>query len=91
MTQERKPDQQTQPKQNDSQTQQGQQNQQTQPISQQIECIVCGTKVDKGKALTVSYQGRTLNVCSSNCQTQFQADPARYANKGAPVTTGTNH
>jgi YHS domain-containing protein len=44
---------------------------------------VCGMSVDKGKAKTAEFEGRTFHLCSDHCRATFEADPARYAH-GAP-------
>jgi uncharacterized membrane protein YraQ (UPF0718 family)/YHS domain-containing protein len=41
---------------------------------------VCGMKVDRAKAFTESWQGRTLYFCSEHCRSTFRADPERYTN-----------
>jgi YHS domain-containing protein len=40
---------------------------------------VCGMKVDRAKALTAVYAGRTFHFCSEGCRSTFQSDPERYA------------
>jgi uncharacterized membrane protein YraQ (UPF0718 family)/YHS domain-containing protein len=39
---------------------------------------VCGMKVDRGKAVTKSFDGRTFYFCSERCLHAFEADPDRY-------------
>jgi len=40
---------------------------------------VCGMSVDKGKARTLEYEGRTYYFCSDHCKATFEADPERFA------------
>lgn len=40
--------------------------------------LVCGMSVDKTKALTFDYQGKTYYFCSSRCQQSFKESPDRY-------------
>ncbi len=40
---------------------------------------VCGMKVDRDKAFTLQYAGKTYYFCSEDCRDQFSADPAAYA------------
>jgi len=40
---------------------------------------VCGMTVDRGKARTVGYEGRTYYFCSEHCESTFAADPPSYA------------
>jgi uncharacterized protein len=40
---------------------------------------VCGMSVDKGKARTLEYEGRTYYFCSDHCKAMFEADPERFA------------
>jgi uncharacterized membrane protein YraQ (UPF0718 family)/YHS domain-containing protein len=47
---------------------------------------VCGMKIDRAKAFTASFGGRTYYFCSEGCRSTFEADPERYARKShAPV------
>jgi uncharacterized membrane protein YraQ (UPF0718 family) len=47
---------------------------------------VCGMKVDRSKALTASFGGRTYYFCSEHCRSSFEGDPDRYAGKAhAPI------
>ncbi len=39
---------------------------------------VCGMTVDRSKALTESYAGRTYYFCSEDCRARFREDPERY-------------
>ncbi len=39
---------------------------------------VCGMKVDRAKAQTVEYSGRSYYFCSPHCQHNFQTTPAAY-------------
>ena len=39
---------------------------------------VCGMTVDRGKALTTVYRGRTHYFCGAHCRHAFEADPERY-------------
>jgi uncharacterized protein len=47
---------------------------------------VCGMKVDRAKALTASYAGRTWFFCSEHCRSSFEADPDRYAQPSSAPT-----
>jgi uncharacterized protein len=40
---------------------------------------VCGMKVDRGKAVTKQFAGRTFYFCSEHCLHAFEVDPERYA------------
>jgi uncharacterized membrane protein YraQ (UPF0718 family)/YHS domain-containing protein len=40
---------------------------------------VCGMKVDKSKAVTEEFGGKTFYFCSQHCRHAFEADPARRA------------
>jgi hypothetical protein len=40
---------------------------------------VCGMRVDRARALSERYGGRTLHFCSERCRSRFRADPERYA------------
>jgi hypothetical protein len=43
---------------------------------------VCGMSVDKSKARTLEYEGRSYYFCSDHCKATFEADPERYARGG---------
>ena len=40
---------------------------------------VCGMKVDREKAISQSFDGRTVRFCSEACHETFLAEPSRYA------------
>lgn len=43
---------------------------------------VCGMTVDPAKAAATSqYQGRTFFFCAEGCKKEFDASPAKYADK----------
>jgi len=44
---------------------------------------VCGMPVDRSRALTAEYGGRSFYFCSENCRSQFEVDPAAHARGGA--------
>jgi uncharacterized protein len=46
---------------------------------------VCGMKVDRAKAVTKEFGGRTYYFCSSRCLHAFEADPEKYLTGTAPV------
>ncbi len=49
---------------------------------------VCGMKVDRGKAVTGSFDGRTLYFCSEHCLHTFEIDRARHRSGGhAPAAS----
>jgi uncharacterized protein len=41
--------------------------------------LVCGMKVDRGKAVTKEVGGETFYFCSEHCLHAFEVDPNRYA------------
>jgi uncharacterized membrane protein YraQ (UPF0718 family)/YHS domain-containing protein len=43
---------------------------------------VCGMSVDKSKARTLEYEGRSYYFCSDHCKATFESDPERYAHGG---------
>ncbi|MDQ2895817.1 MAG: permease [Actinomycetota bacterium] len=45
---------------------------------------VCGMKVDRSKAVTKQFDGRTFYFCSNHCLHTFEADPANYIEAGHP-------
>jgi uncharacterized protein len=49
---------------------------------------VCHMTVDRTKALTLDYAGRTYYFCSEGCRESFQADPDRYTGAGRATTRG---
>jgi uncharacterized protein len=44
---------------------------------------VCGMPVDRSRALTAEYGGRSFYFCSEQCRSQFELDPAAHAKGGA--------
>jgi uncharacterized protein len=50
---------------------------------------VCGMKVDRAKAVTAEYAGRTFYFCSDHCRHAFQSDPEQYLR--ARPATGSGH
>jgi uncharacterized protein len=50
---------------------------------------VCHMTVDRSKALTLDYAGRTYYFCSEGCREAFQGHPDRYTGQGGPKITGT--
>ena len=46
---------------------------------------VCGMKVDRDKAVTKEFGGRTYYFCSDHCLHAFEADPERYLDRTAPA------
>jgi YHS domain-containing protein len=38
--------------------------------------------VDKSKARTLEYEGRSYYFCSDHCKATFESDPERYAHGG---------
>jgi uncharacterized membrane protein YraQ (UPF0718 family)/YHS domain-containing protein len=40
---------------------------------------VCGMTVDRAKALTAEFAGKTYCFCSEHCRYEFEADPERYS------------
>ncbi|HET7054317.1 MAG TPA: permease [Solirubrobacterales bacterium] len=46
--------------------------------------LVCGMKVDRGKAVRKELDGETLYFCSDHCLGAFEADPDRYRGTRAP-------
>jgi len=42
---------------------------------------VCGMKVDRAKAVTAQFGGRTFYFCSEHCRHAFEADPTSYADR----------
>jgi uncharacterized protein len=49
---------------------------------------VCHMTVDRSKALTLDYAGRTYYFCSDGCRESFRADPDRYIDTGRVKTRG---
>ena len=45
---------------------------------------VCGMKVDRAKALRLEHAGRIYFFCSEHCRGEFEANPERYTQPGAP-------
>jgi uncharacterized protein len=52
---------------------------------------VCGMKVDRTKALTASFAGRTYYFCSDNCLHAFDSDPEKYMSVTAPAHDHATH
>lgn len=49
----------------------------------QVKDPVCGMTIDSSSAAgSSSYQGQTYYFCSTQCKTQFDANPATYASDG---------
>ena len=46
---------------------------------------VCGMKVDREKAVTKEFGGRTYYFCSNHCLHAFEADPEEYLSGNATV------
>ena len=46
---------------------------------------VCGMTVDRDKAVTKEFGGRTYSFCSSHCLHAFDADPEQYLSGTAPA------
>jgi uncharacterized protein len=46
---------------------------------------VCGMKVDRAKAVTKEFGGRTYYFCSNHCLHAFEADPDNYPRRTAPA------
>ena len=50
---------------------------------------VCGMKVDRAKAVTTQFGGRTVHFCSQHCLRAFEANPESYLDDvGRPVEAG---
>jgi hypothetical protein len=49
---------------------------------------VCGMKVDRDKAVTKEFGGRTYYFCSSHCLQAFEADPDKRLSGTAPADHG---
>jgi uncharacterized membrane protein YraQ (UPF0718 family) len=49
---------------------------------------VCGMKVDRAKAVTKEFGGRTYYFCSNHCLHAFEADPDKYLSGNAPADHG---
>ncbi|HLI59707.1 MAG TPA: permease [Solirubrobacteraceae bacterium] len=51
---------------------------------------VCGMTVDRAKALSTEFDGRTIHFCSEHCRQTFEADPGSYADRtGGTSSTGS--
>ncbi len=46
--------------------------------------LVCGMKVDRSKAVTTEFGGRTFYFCSTHCLHAFEVNPDDYAGKKPP-------
>jgi uncharacterized membrane protein YraQ (UPF0718 family) len=46
---------------------------------------VCGMTVDRSRALSKPYRGKTHYFCGARCLQAFEADPDRYLNPGSPA------
>jgi len=44
---------------------------------------VCGMSVDRSKAPSLEYGGKRYFFCGPGCRAKFEADPERYAARGA--------
>jgi uncharacterized membrane protein YraQ (UPF0718 family)/YHS domain-containing protein len=44
---------------------------------------VCGMRVDRSKAPSLEYAGKRYFFCGPGCRAKFEADPERYAARGA--------
>jgi hypothetical protein len=52
---------------------------------------VCGSRIDRSKAVSLEHEGRSYYFCSEHCRTEFASDPGSYAKStptahGAPAT-----
>jgi uncharacterized protein len=52
---------------------------------------VCGMKVDRAKAATTEFGGRTFHFCSQHCLHGFEADPERYVHGNAAKGAAHEH
>jgi hypothetical protein len=53
---------------------------------------VCGSRVDRAKAVPLEHDGHTYYFCSEHCRSEFQADPGAYIRaKREPVEPATGH
>jgi uncharacterized membrane protein YraQ (UPF0718 family) len=54
---------------------------------------VCGMTVDRSKALTSEFHGKTYVFCGPGCRGKFEADPERYASaeRGARQEPAVHH
>ena len=52
---------------------------------------VCGTRIDRSKALRAVHAGRTYYFCSEHCRSQFEANPDGYTRKGPAEITAAGH
>jgi uncharacterized protein len=52
---------------------------------------VCGMKVDRAKALTAEYGGRTYYFCSQHCRDRFEASPDDHAAGARPQGPAAAH
>jgi YHS domain-containing protein len=50
---------------------------------------VCGSRVDRAKAVTLELAGHSYYFCSEHCRAEFEANPDRYT-KGKPVPAGAH-
>lgn len=49
----------------------------------QVQDPVCGMSIDSNSAAGSSiYQGQTYYFCSTQCKTQFDANPPKYVSSG---------
>ena len=44
---------------------------------------VCGMTVDRGKAVSIEYRGKTYFFCGAGCRSKFEADPERFVAREA--------
>jgi uncharacterized membrane protein YraQ (UPF0718 family)/YHS domain-containing protein len=52
---------------------------------------VCGMKVDRAKAVTSEFGGRSYYFCSDHCRQAFEADADTYLNGNAPAPADHGH
>jgi uncharacterized membrane protein YraQ (UPF0718 family) len=52
---------------------------------------VCGMKVDRDKAVTKEFGGRTYYLCSNHCLHAFETDPDKYLDGNAPAPPDHGH
>jgi uncharacterized membrane protein YraQ (UPF0718 family)/YHS domain-containing protein len=52
---------------------------------------VCGMSVDRGRAPTAEYHGKTFYFCGEGCRARFEADPERYVSPTAREARALEH
>jgi hypothetical protein len=53
---------------------------------------VCGSRVDRAKAVVLEHDGHTYYFCSEHCRSEFQADPGAYVQaKPEPMAHAPGH